>query len=132
VTDKILLITPPDKIFNQNYSIVLIFPSDAIKKQAQEILAKSNGQHNIYLYNVDDDDSDVDWLLSVCKMCDVVILDYDNCSNHVKQLSSYIVSLSHTYWLTGEDKMQYNKLSPNRIYGLDIIEDLMRGSNEEQ
>lgn len=131
MTDKIILITPPDKIFNQNYSIALIYPSDAVKQQAQDILASSNGRQNIYLYNVSDEDKDIDWLLSVCKMCDVVILDYDNCSAHVKQLSAYIVSLSNTYWLTSSDTMQYNKLSPNRIYGLDVIEDLIRGSNEK-
>ena len=132
MTDKILLITPPDKIFNQNYSIALIYPSEFVKQQAQEILAKANGQQNIYLYNASEDDADVDWLLSICKMSDVVVLDYDNCSEHVKVLASYIVSLPHTYWLTSEDKMLYNKLSPNRIYGLDIIENLIRGTNEKQ
>ena len=43
MTDKIILITPPDKIFNQNYSIALIYPSDAVKQQAQDILASTNG-----------------------------------------------------------------------------------------
>jgi hypothetical protein len=65
-------------------------------------------------------------------MSNVVVLDYDNCPNHVKTLGSYLVSLPHTYWLTSDDWMLYNKLSPNRIYGLDIIEDLIGGQFEKR
>jgi hypothetical protein len=123
--NNILLITPPDKIFNQNYSILLIYPNDEIRQQATSILSNSEGMQNVYLYNFEEEDADVDWLLSVAKMSDIVILDYDNSNQHVKHLASYIISLPHTYWLTSNDKMLYNKLSPNRIYGLDVIENLI-------
>ena len=132
MNDKIILITPPDKIFNQNLSCLLIYPSDDIREQAQDILSNSEGMQNVYLYNVDDNDADVDWLLSVAKMSDIVILDYDNCNMHVKHLASYIISLPHTYWLTSNDTMLYNKLSPNRIYGLDAIQNLIGGQLERQ
>lgn len=129
--NKIILITPPDKIFNQNNSTLLVYPSDAVRKQAQDILAKSGGKQNVYLYSPNkEDDEDIDWLLTVAKMSDVVVLDYDNSSKHVKAFASYLISLSHTYWLTSDDWMLYNKLSPNRIYGLDVIEDLIGGQIE--
>jgi hypothetical protein len=128
--NKLVLITPPDKVFNQNRSTLLIYPSESIKMQAQEILANAEGHHNIYLYSPKEDEVDVDWLLSVAKMSEVVIFDIDNSPVHVRYLASYIVSLPHTYWLTSDDKMLYNKLSPNRIYGLDTIEDLIGGSFE--
>lgn len=127
MSDKLTLITPPDKIFNQSTSCLLIYPSDDVRQQAQAILVNSEGHQNIYIYNVDDENIDVDWLLSVSKMSDVVILDYDNCPEHVRYLAAYIVSLPQTYWLTSEDRMFYNKLSPNRIYGLDAIEHLIGG-----
>lgn len=130
MSDKLTLITPPDKIFNQSHSCCLIYPSEDIRQQAQTILANSQGHQTIYLYNVDDDHIDVDWLLSVSKMSDVVILDYDNCSEHVRYLAAYIISLPQTYWLTSDDRMLYNKLSPNRIYGLDAIEHLIGGKIE--
>jgi hypothetical protein len=130
VDSKIVIITPPDKIFNQNHSVLLIYPSDNIREQAQDLLAESKGHQNVYLYNVSEDDKDVDWLLSVANMSDVVILDYDNSTTHVKHLASYLVSLPHTYWLTSEDKWCYNKLSPNRIYGLDAVENLIGGKVE--
>lgn len=127
---KLTLITPPDKLFNQNYSVLLIHPSDGVRKQAQDILATSGGYQNIYIYNPAEEDEDIDWLLTVAKMSDVVVLDYDNSSKSVKALASYLVSLPQTYWLTSDDWMLYNKLSPNRIYGLDIIEDLIGGKLE--
>jgi hypothetical protein len=131
VENKIVLITPPDKIFNQNHSCLLIYPSKEVKQQAQDILSRSNGRQNIYLYDVDDEFQDLDWLLTVAKMCDVVVLDLDNCSYEVKMFASYIISLPHTYWLTAEDTLLYNKLSPNRIYGLDVIEHLIGGKLEQ-
>lgn len=127
---KLTLITPPDKLFNQNHSVLLIHPSDGVRKQAQDILATSGGYQNIYIYNPAEEDEDIDWLLTVAKMSDVVVLDYDNSSKSVKALASYLVSLPQTYWLTSDDWMLYNKLSPNRIYGLDIIEDLIGGKLE--
>jgi len=128
--NKIVLITPPDKLFNQNASCLLIYPSESVRKETQEILASSKNGQNIYIYNVDEENIDVDWLLSVAKMSDLVILDLDNCTPHVRALASYLVSLPHTYWLTSDDWMLYNKLSPNRIYGLDVIEHLIGGKVE--
>lgn len=131
--NKILLITPPDKIFNQNKSCLLIYPSSDVKEQAQEMLLGSeDSQQNIYLYNTTKkEDHDIDWLLTVAKMSDVVILDLDNCEQEVKSLASYLISLPNTFWLTKEDKWQYNKLSTNRIYGLDAIEHLLIGGRIE-
>lgn len=126
--NNIVLITPPDKIFNQNHSCLLVYPSESIRAQAQEILANSNSRQNVYLYNVEEEDIDVDWLLSVAKMSEVVVLDLDNCPDHVRYLASYIISLPQTYWLTSADNALYNKLSPNRIYGLDVIEQLIGGN----
>jgi hypothetical protein len=128
--NRITLITPPDKIFNQNISCLLIYPSDHVKQQAQEILENSEGQRNIYLYSPKADNADIDWLLTVSKMCDVVVMDLDNCETHAKMLASYIISLPQTYWLTSDDKWLYNKLNANRIYGLDVIEHLIGGTFE--
>ena len=132
MTSKVVLVTPPDKLFNQNHSILLIYPSNTIKSQVQDILSKTQIDQTVYIYDVKEDDEDIDWLLSVAKMSDVVIIDLDNCSHIVKGLSSYIVSLSNTYWLTSDDKFCYNKLSNNRIYGLDVIENLLGVEFEEQ
>lgn len=128
----ILLITPPDKIFNQNDSCLLVFPTEAVRKEASEILANCSYPQNIYLYNIENqEDHDIDWLLSVANFASITVLDIDNCDPVVRDLASYLVSLPKTYWLTQDDKSCYNKLSPNRIWGLDSIKNILGGSIEQ-
>ena len=129
----ILLITPPDKIFNQNSSCLLIYPTEAVRREATEIIAELPQPQNVYLYAVEDDyDHDIDWLLSVSKFADTTVLDIDNSAPVIRDLASYLVSLPKTYWLTQEDKSCYSMLSPNRIWGLDSIRHILGGSVEEE
>ena len=127
---KIVIITPPDKIFNQNNSTLLIYPSTGIKKELQDILAESTQSQNIYIYE-EQENHDYDWILTVSKMVDCVILDFDNCPHEMRMLSSYLISLPNTFWLTAEDTLCYSMLSPNRIYGLENIKNLIGGKIEE-
>lgn len=126
---SINLITPPDKLFNNNYSILLIYPSDTIKTEFQEIISKWTNDLNVYIYQLEESEHNFDWLLSTCKMCDVVIFDIDNSGAELKQLASYIVANSNTYWLTDSANTVYNVLSVNRIYDLKF---LYKGDNVEQ
>jgi hypothetical protein len=132
VSDKILLITPPDKVFNQSKSCLMIHPGETIRQEYQNILADSKEAQNIYLYNLNDDEHDIDWLLSIANTVDVIIFDIDNSSQEVKMLASYLVSLPKTYWLTKEDTWCYSKLSMNRVYGLDTIQQLLGGKVEQE
>ena len=132
MSDKILIITPPDRVYNQSRSCLMIYPSDSIREEYQNILAGSTVSQNIYLYNPAEEDKDIDWLLSVANSVDVIIFDIDNSSQDVKMLASYLVSLPNTYWLTAEDSWCYTKLSLNRIYGLDTINDLLGGKLEKK
>lgn len=118
---KLNLITPPDKLFNECYSILLIYPSDATKDELQEHIKLQDRDVNVYLYNQDDHEQDLDWLLSVCHIVDVVVLNLDNSSPEVRKLASYIISKSNTYWLTNEANPLYTMLSVKQIYNLDFL-----------
>lgn len=129
----ILLITPPDKIFNQNSSCLLVYPTEAVRKEITQLLSEFRQKQNVYLYDVQEQhDHNLDWLLSVSKFADVIIIDIDNCEPVVRDLASYLVSLPNTYWLTQEDRSCYSMLSPNRIWGLDSIRNILGGSVEEE
>lgn len=117
---KINLITQPDKLFNDAYSILLIDPSDETLKNLQHILSVKDKDCNVYLYS--SDNIDIEWLLVVIGLVDIVIFDYDNAGS-VREFSSYIISKSKTYWLTKVEFSQYNKLTSNKIYDLDWLED---------
>ena len=49
----ITLITPPDKIFNQSKSILLIYPSEESRQAVQSFLAQSDQHFNVYLNTED-------------------------------------------------------------------------------
>jgi len=56
-------------------------------------------------------------------MCDKTIMDLDQCDSQVRELASYIISHSDTYWLTNAVETVYNKLSMNRIYDLQQLKE---------
>lgn len=119
--NKISLITPPDKLYNDSLSILLIYPSEIIKTQLQPLLQEIDIPINIYLY----EDHDIDWLFDIVSSVDYIILDIDNSDTVVRDLVSYLIAKPKTYWLTQGDYTVYNKLSVNRIYDLDIIRTIM-------
>lgn len=121
MNNKINLITPPDRLYNNDYSFLLIYPSNDTKEQFNNLIGEIDQAFNVYLYDAQDDDHDPDWLLSLSKQADCVILDVDNCPAEVSSLTAYFIANSNTFWLTNGEQVYYNKISPNRIYNLDNI-----------
>jgi hypothetical protein len=128
---NITLITPPDKIFNQNINIFLIYPSQKLKNDLQDFLASSTESINVYIYE-SKDEHDIDWLLSVHKMSEIVIIELEDLPSEIRQIESYLISQSNTYWLTKGENMWYNKISVNRIYDLDFLTTKIGGTVEKE
>lgn len=114
--DLITIITPPDRLFNNSLSILVITPSNSIKLQLQTFLSEYPDEMNVYLYDQDDDD--VEWMLSVMKASDCVIFDIDNSGQTLRNLSGFIVSQKNVFYLTKDSETPYNMLSKNRVYDL--------------
>lgn len=130
--NKINLITPPDKLYNDSTSILLMYPGGALQNSLQyEILPNVTNSLNIYYYDkVIYDKDELDWLLSVFHLCDICIIDIDRCEPYIKDILGYLIGKSKTYWLTNAEKSVYNHLSKNRIYDLSILSHL-GGTSEE-
>jgi hypothetical protein len=116
---KINLITPPDKLHNRHPAFFLIYPSDDIKSQFQNLIENFQGTLNVYLYENSDSDPALDWLLDIIKYADYVILDIDNFEPIHTDLIAYLLGSSNVFWLTKGENYVYNTLSKNRIYNLD-------------
>jgi len=112
------LITPPDILYDQNTSILLVHPSQTIKEQLNEVLKDVEQDINIYLYEAEDEEK---WLLNLHRMCDYVVIDIDNCPQYTKSAISYMISFRNTFWLTNGDNLYYNNISNKRIWNLDWI-----------
>ena len=128
----VLLITPPDKIHNQNFSILLIYPTEPTKNTIQEYLTEVDYDFNIYIYDQLSEEHDFGWLLEVARFSDFVFLDVDNLDSETRDLASYLISLSNVYWLTQAENSVYNKLSAKRIWDINSIQDVIGGKIEER
>ena len=95
---------------------MVITPSSTIKLQLQTFLSEYPDEMNVYLYDQDDDN--IEWLLSVMKASDCVIFDIDNSGETLRNLSGFIVSQKNVFYLTKDSKTPYNMLSKNRVYDL--------------
>jgi hypothetical protein len=120
---KVNLITPPDKLYNDVRSILLIFPSLELQNMFQtEILSNLDDDLNLYYFDKSDySKEDFDWLLDVFSAIDLCIIDVDRCESPTRELISYFVAKSKTYWLTKSENSVYNHISKNRIYDLSFL-----------
>jgi len=127
---KITVITPPDKLFNLNPSYLLVKPSLTVKQQFQTILSQSIDDLNVFIF--DDNDTDIDWLLSVAGQVDCVIIDIDNCDKLTSKFVIFLLAHGNTYYITMDEITPYGLISKNRIYDLNqIIEQLEEEDNDE-
>jgi hypothetical protein len=120
------LITAPDKLFNDGYSFLLIYPSDALMHDLQDMIFNNTDQDiNVYVYSDNEYiPSNVDWMLSVFQSVDTVIIDLDNCESFIKDILALLIAKPKTYWLTKGDNRMYNHISKNKIYTLDYINNI--------
>jgi len=109
------LITPPDKLLNNNLSFLLINPSVEVKEQFNNMLKDLDGKTiNLYLW---ESESDVSWLLDIAQSVDYVIIDIDN-TKEMQWVIGYLLSFDKTFYLTNQGEMQYNILNINRVYDI--------------
>ena len=99
------VITAPDKIRQRSYKILLIYPDNNIQQQLQEQIHDWDHAIDIYMYTGES----IDWLLDVFNMCDLCIMNLDECDKEIRNLGSYLVSFPKTYWLTKAENIVYNK-----------------------
>lgn len=129
---RLTVVTPPDRLYNNNISFLLVYPSNFVKEQFQETIGNFDKDFTIYLYEQDNMLHDVDWLLSYCSVADFVIFDVDNCPSSIRDLSGYIIANTNTYWLTRSDNTFYNKLSANRVWHLDFLREQIGDKLEKE
>lgn len=121
--NQINLITPPDKIRNDSLSILLISPDKSLQNHLQKkILPDLNKELNLYyFYQQPNTEQNINWLLDVFELCDYCIIDVDNTDMYLRDLLSYFMAKSKTYWLTKTENLVYTYISKNRIYDLSFL-----------
>ena len=116
---KINLITPPDMMFNLADSFLLIKPSLAVKQQFQSMLSQLDSDINVFIF--DENDHDIEWMLSVAQQVDTVVIDLDNCDQLTKQFATVIMVQTNVYYFTNDTYTPYNLINRNRIYDFNWV-----------
>lgn len=127
---KINVITPPDKLFNLTTSYLLVKPSQYVKQQFQMLLSQSIDDINVFIF--DDQETDIEWLLSVANHVDYVIIDVDNCDPMTKHFVTFILAQPNAHYLTNDELTPYKLISRNRIYDLEWIKELDEEDDEQE
>ena len=123
----VTLITPPDKLFNNAYSILLINPSAEIRQGISDMLGAASKEVNVYLFD-DNTSNDIAWLLETMQQAQMTILDLDNSGSATRNFASFIMAHPKTFYLTNDQLTPYNLISANRIYDVDWLLNIL---NEE-
>ena len=126
---KINLITPPDKLFNLTLSYLLVKPSVTVKQQFQTILSQVPEELNVFIF--DQEESDINWLLSVAQQVDLIIIDIDNCDPITQKFITFMLAQPNSYYITRDETTPYNLISKNRIWNLDWIVEQIKSQEED-
>ncbi len=96
---EVLVVTPPDKVYDDSPKVLLINPCDKLKNDISEFLKTVEQNVVVYLYdNVEEHDAE--WMLSAINEADMVFYDMDFADQLVRSIDGYIISKNKTYWLT--------------------------------
>lgn len=123
------LITSPDFVYEYTRNCLLVCPSEESRSQIQSALESIDLDIDIYLYTPE---SDIDWLLKVIRMVDKVFIDIDNCDPIARDLTSYMLGFSKTYWLTKAENISYTIINKNRLYDAKSFIEIAHGVEFEQ
>jgi len=120
---KLNLITEPDKLFNENPSVLIITPSDAVKADFNERAKQFETDVNVYMYEtVDPDDvSNLSWLIDIINSANIIIFDVNGIFKD-RWLIGYILNKNNCYYLwNGSDVMAYHLINNNKVYDLEFL-----------
>lgn len=117
--NKINLITPPDNLYNNNFSLNLLNTTDDEKEKISLFLGKQEDEKEINLYAYSNE-SNPEWLLNKINGKIPTYINLDNTTDISIKYTSYIISMSNVYYYT-EDKNSkeiYSLISANYVTGL--------------
>lgn len=117
-TADVVIITPPDFLLNETFSILFVAPSLGLKEQMQGVLEGVERPVNVYLYDNNNDVDTLEWLITATNLADIVIVDVDNCDEPTRNFTTYLLGKSNTFYLTTDTITPYNLINKNKIYDL--------------
>lgn len=117
---KINLVSPPDTVFNHNFSFVLINTTPEEQEKVSLFLAKQGDEKeiNIFVYN---NESNPTWLLNHVNGKLSTYINVDNTHDISVKYLSYMLSQGNTFFSTSDtnSKELFTLLNTNYIENID-------------
>jgi len=127
---KINLISPPDKLFTNNFSFCIINATQQETQDLSHYLARKDFDKdiNIYVYN---NESNPIWLLDAVNGNKTSYINIDNTSDISVKYISYLLSLSSVYYSTTDKNTQeaYSLLNQNLVENITTYMDTITNGN---
>jgi hypothetical protein len=120
--DNIKVITVPDIIFDKSKKILLIQPTEDIKKSVESYIADIDQDVSIYYYT--HTDQNLKWLFSVLEMTHLAVIDLDSCDQHLSHFLGYILANPHTYYRVKDAKHPWDLINQNRFFDFTEIKQI--------
>jgi len=122
VPNKINLITPPDQLHNNNFSLNLINTNDEEKEIVSVFLSKQDDDREINLYAYTNE-SNPTWLLNCVDGKINTYINLDNTHDISVKYKSYMLSNSNVYYYTSDnnEKEIYSLISANFVDGVEAF-----------
>jgi hypothetical protein len=119
VPNKINLITPPDTLHNNNFSLNLINTTDSEKESISVYLGKKDDNREINLFAYTNENNPT-WLLNRIDGKIPTYINLDNTSDISVQYTSYILSIGNIYYSTSNKNTKeiYSLISANYVTDL--------------
>jgi len=118
--NKINLITPPDNLHNNNFTLSVVNTTDEEKEKISNYLSKQQDDREINLFAYTNE-SNPTWLLYKVNGKINTYINLDNTVDISVQYISYMLSLSNVYYYTEDQnkKDMYSLISANSVTGID-------------
>ena len=128
---EIKLITPPDKLLNNNKSFLLVNLKDTFKDEFNNIMKNINVNINLYMYDEAGYKDSANWLIEISNLADYIILDIDQ-TGLDNWLIGYLLAKNHTFYTCIDipKPRPYNLINSNRIFNLDPIKTILKDLND--
>jgi len=119
VPNKINLITPPDTLHNNNFSLNLINTTDSEKETISIYLGKKEDNREINLFAYTNENNPT-WLLNRIDGKIPTYINLDNTTDISVQYTSYILSIGNIYYSTSNKNTKeiYSLISANYVTDL--------------
>jgi len=116
VSQKINLISPPDKLHNNNFTFNLVNTTPKEQEEVSMFLAKNGRSEeiNVYVYN---NEANPTWLLDIVDGKNNTYINLDNTGDISVKYTSYMLSQSNVYYYTGDENSSeiYGLLNQNKV-----------------